>query len=83
MPEVSFMKEITFLTMIKWAAVRGHLLLKIRNMQLYASDDLPGQGFCGLMVPKGLAGNHKCTHNCQFMVDESFLSLQSLFCPVS
>lgn len=75
--------------MIKWAAVRGHLLLKIRNMQLYAFDDLPGQGFCGLMVSKGLAGNHKRTHNCQLMVDESFLTVSFLpsvliytgFCP--
>lgn len=57
MPEVHFMKEITFLTMTKWAAVRGHELPKIRNVQVYAFGDLPNQGFCGLMVSEGLTND--------------------------
>lgn len=43
--------------MIKWAAVRGHELPKIRNVQVYAFGDLPNQGFCGLMVSEGLTND--------------------------
>lgn len=43
--------------MIKWAAARGHELPKIRNVQVYAFNDLPNQGFCGLMISEGLTND--------------------------
>lgn len=46
-----FLKEIA---MMKWSAVRGHELPKIRDVQVYVFDNLPHQGFCGLRVSWGL-----------------------------
>ena len=34
------MEGITFLTMMKWAAVRGNELPKIRDVQVHAIDNL-------------------------------------------
>lgn len=49
-PGVSSVEERTFLAMIKRAAVRANELPKIRNVQVYAPNDLLNPRFCGFMT---------------------------------
>lgn len=56
-PEVSSVEERTFLAMIKWAAVRANELPKIRNVQVYAPNDLLNPRFCGFMISLGQEGD--------------------------